>query len=262
MAGMRKEERKRRAMTTERARYVRKRGHDDAKEFALLIGLSGDYQNNPQAKKDVVDLSGDTHSVKSGENKWQIFLHPHSKFERDSIFKQLNGLGQLFLDCMDVFPEKFEDYKKNKIIFKTALQKPMKKLKERLESEDTLKAFLEKSFFNAGEVTYLTIKESGSFHVFHGDDVTKVLANNITVENSRARQANQFDNQKVVFKIDGKTIGEIEMRNDSPVHFKEIKFWMQKGKTTDLLRKNVARTKKVKPKVLVYGKAIRTFRKY
>lgn len=215
-------------------------------KFALLIGLSGDYQNNPQAKKDVVDLLGDTHSVKSGENKWQIFLHSHSKFEKDSIFKRLNGLGQLFIDCMDAFPNSFEKYKKNKIIFKTVLQKPMKKLKERLESEDTLKAFLEKSFFNAGEVTYLMIKESESFHVFHGDDVTKILAKNITVENSRARQANQFDNQKVVFKVDGKTIGEIEMRNDSPIHFKEIKFWMQKGRTTDLLRRHITKVKKLK----------------
>ncbi len=249
-------------MTSEQARRVRQAGHNDAKEFALLIGLSNNYQNNPQAKKDVVDLSGDTHSVKSGEKKWQIFLHSHSRFERDSFFKRLNGLGSLFLACLNAFPARFEEYKKNKILYKKALQEPMKKLKERLKNKETLKAFLEKSFFNAGEVTYLTIKHDEAFHIFHGEEVAKTPANNIMVENSRARQRGQFDNQKVIFKFSGKTVGEIEIRNDSPVHFREIKFWMQKSKTLDLLQKYIIKSKKLKPKIIAYGKAIKTFRRY
>lgn len=249
-------------MTSEQARNVRKRGHDDAKEFASLIGLPSDYQNDPQAKKDVIDLAGDAHSVKSGSKKWQIFLYPPSRFKKDTIFKRLNGLGQLLLDCLNVFPASFEDYKKNKILYKTALQKPMKKLKKKLENEETLKAFFEKSFFNAGEVTYLTIKHGEAFYIFHGNDVAKVLAGNIAVENSKARQRGQFNDQKVIFKFDDKTVGEIEMRNDSPVHFKEIKFWMQKNKTLDLLRKYITKIKKLKPKIIAYGKAIKTFRRY
>ena len=83
---------KKKAMTSEQARKVRQSGHDDAKEFANLIGLPTDYQNDPQAKKDVIDLLGDAHSVKSGAKKWQIFLHSPSRFERDIIFRRLNGL--------------------------------------------------------------------------------------------------------------------------------------------------------------------------
>jgi hypothetical protein len=37
--------------------------------------LSNDYQNDVQAKKDVIDFNGDSHSVKSGKKRWQIFLY-------------------------------------------------------------------------------------------------------------------------------------------------------------------------------------------
>ena len=59
-------ERKKRAMSSEKARNVRAKGHKDAKSFAKLIGLNDDYQNDHQAKKDVIDQNGDAHSVK----KW------------------------------------------------------------------------------------------------------------------------------------------------------------------------------------------------
>ncbi len=39
---------KKRAMTSQKASYVKKQGHQDAKEFAVLIGLSNDYQNDPK----------------------------------------------------------------------------------------------------------------------------------------------------------------------------------------------------------------------
>ena len=47
--------RRKRALTSEGARAVRQRGHDDALEFALAIGLPRDYANDPHAKKDVID---------------------------------------------------------------------------------------------------------------------------------------------------------------------------------------------------------------
>lgn len=257
---------KRRAMTSEQAREVRRSGHADAREFASLIGLSSDYQNDPNAKKDVIDLSGDAHSVKSGTKKWQIFLYSPGRFERDMIFRRLNGLGQLLLDCLAVFPDKFEEYKQNKIFYKDQLKKLMQKLKERMQNKETLRAFLEKSFFNAGEVTYLTIKDNNCFNVFHGDDVVRILTDKIIVDNSKGEQ-------KVIFKIKNInkktlktfpliTIGEIEMRNDSIRHFKEMKFWMGKDKTFELLKNNISPIKEIKSKLSVYGKALKTFRRF
>ncbi len=257
---------KKRAMSSDQARRVRQAGHDDAREFAHLIGLPLDYQNDPQAKKDVIDLAGDAHSVKSGAKKWQIFLYSPGRFERDIIFRRLNGLGQLLLNCLNVFPATFFEYEENKLHYKNLLRGPMIQLKEKLQNKGTLKAFFEKSFFNAGEVTYLTIKSDNSFHVFHSKDVVQVLTDHIDVINSTREQ-------KVVFKIENTnqktkkrhplvTIGEIEMRNDSDIHFKEIKFWMYKDKTLTLLKRNIFPSQELKSRLLAYGKALKTFKKY
>lgn len=253
---------KKRAMTSENARRVRQQGHDDALEFAKLIGLSTDYKNDLQAKKDVIDLSGDGHSVKSSKKKWQIFLYSASRFDKDIIFKRLNGLGQLLLDCINVFPKEYEDYKNNKKFFKEKLKEPMIKLKEKLANVDTLEAFLNKSLFNAGEVNYLTIKDTNVFYIFRNNDVLNGLRKCIKVENSRARREGQMSAQKVVFKYEGTTIGEIEMRNDSKVHNREIKFWLDKIKTIKLLKNNIQEVIKLKDNLFVYGKAIKTFKKY
>ena len=253
-------------MTSEQAGRVRQAGHDDAKEFAKLIGLQEDYQNDLQAKKDVVDLSGDAHSVKSGKKKWQIFLYSKSRFENDIVFRRLNGLGELLLNCLGVFPEKREIYLENKHLYKQKLESQMVKLKEVLQKKETLCAFLWKSFFNAGEVAYLTIKQNNEFHIFKSDEVVELLTDNIKVINSRG-------NQKVVFKVENKnpkskktfpyvSIGEIEMRNDSDVHYREIKFWIFKVKTFDLLAKSTKTKTTPKKGLNIYGTAIKTFRRY
>lgn len=64
---------KKRGLSSDRARQVRADGHKDAFEFAKLIGLEEDYQNDAKAKKDVVDGAGDAHSLKSGAKKCKYF---------------------------------------------------------------------------------------------------------------------------------------------------------------------------------------------
>lgn len=124
---------KRRAMTTEKARIVRQQGHNDALEFALAVGLSSDYKNNPQAKKDVIDPSGDAHSVKSGKLKWQIFLYSTKRLNSDTAFTLMNGMGQLLLECINAFPQDYGEYQKNKTKSKELLRKPMTMLAEKLQ---------------------------------------------------------------------------------------------------------------------------------
>ena len=65
----------RRGGTTEQAREYRQKGHDVAKKFAHLLGLPDDYRRDQKAKKDVIDPSGDAHSIKAGDKKWQVFLY-------------------------------------------------------------------------------------------------------------------------------------------------------------------------------------------
>jgi len=168
----------------------------------------------------------------------------------------MNGLGKLFLKCIDSFPENRSEYLKNKKTYKEKLQEPMRELCQRLKEKRLLAAFIDKSMFNSGEVDFFVIKEGEIFHVFWSREVVDTLTDNFEVENSKARGRGQFDDQKVVFKVSGKTCGEIEMRNDSEVHYREVKFWLDKKLTFDLLTSQITRKRKLSERITLYGKAI------
>lgn len=250
---------RKKAMSSNRARFIREKGHRDAREFAILLGIGKEYKSDIRAKKDIIDSEGNSYSVKSGEKKWQIFLYSKKRFNEDPILQGINGLGDLFLKCIESFPENREDYLKNKKEYKLKLQQPMIEICKKLREKRILKAFLDKSIFNAGEVDFLVVKENNLFHVFYNKDVIEILCNSINVENSKARRSDQFDNQKVVFKYNNITIGEIEMRNDSNIHYREVKFWLDKRKTINLLISKI--NKRTNPnnnvKIILYGKAIK-----
>ena len=248
-----------RGLSSEDARKVRQQGHDDAFEFAMLIGLDSDYQNNVVAKKDVVDLSGDTHSVKGGNKKWQIFLYGHNRFSTDDFFQTMNGIGQLLVKCIEAFPEKFSDYESNKIEAKQNCRIPMRQLAELLQEKRRVRTFINKAMFNAGEVDYLTVKHNDKFHIFLNKDVVTVFSDAVIVENSKARSANQVPEQKVIFKYDGKNLAELEMRNDSTIHYRQIRFNMLKPRMMKLLFDNLPMTKQISESVLVYGEASKKF---
>ncbi|MCZ2223518.1 MAG: hypothetical protein LC122_07795 [Chitinophagales bacterium] len=250
---------KRKAMSTEKARYVRKKGHDDAKIFAKLIGLSSDYQNDPKAKKDVIDLSGDAHSVKSGTKRWQLFLYGINRIKNDDFFQTMNGIGQLLIECVQAFPNNIQEYLKDKQAAKERCRIPMRKLKELLQEKRRVRAFINKAMFNGGEVDYLTVKDENKYHVFLNNDVISAFANSIEVENSKAITKNQIPEQKVIFKFHGTNLAELEIRNSGENHYREILFVMNKRKMMELLYENIPQTNVYNDKVLVYGNATKKF---
>jgi hypothetical protein len=251
--------RKKRALSSEGARNVRQKGYDDALEFALAIGLSSDYKNNPQAKKDVIDPSGDAHSVKGGLKKWQIFLYGINRFGSDEAFAVMNGIGELLAQCINAFPQTFAEYQQNKAAAKKRLRKPMVALAQKMQENKRLRAFLNKSLFNGGEVDYLTVKENGKFHVFLNQDIIKTFGENLEVCNSIVHASGQTPEQKVLFRYKGVNLGELEMRNDSVIHYREVRFNMIKPKVMVLLFKKIPIAKKFNEKVFVYGNASKKF---
>ncbi len=250
---------KTRASSSDDARKYRQQGHDDALLFALSIGLDKDYKNDPKAKKDVIDPSGDAHSVKSGQKKWQIFLYGLNRFESDHFFRVMNGMGQLLIDCIKAFPDTYEEYVNNKTEAKEKLRPHMVSFAEKLKDKIRLCAFIGKSMFNGGEVNYLTVYDKNIFHVFWGKEVMNVMADNLDVTNSQARQQGQFPEQKVIFKFEGTNLAELEMRNDSPGHYREIRFNMVKPKAMKLLFSKITLTKNYNENVILYGEAIKHF---
>jgi len=245
---------KKRAMTSEKASQVKKDGHRDAKEFAKLIGLDDDYQNDPKAKKDVIDKNGDAHSLKSGNGYWQVFLYGKRRFENDAMFQAMNGIGQIMLDCINSIPDSKDEYQINKQGFKNEIAKYMIELQEKLSESYRLEAFLRKSIFEGSQVSYLTIKYQDKFHIFWHDDVINIFLKNFIV-------ANSIGNQKVIFKLKN-NCGEIEMRNGEYHHHKEMKFRLHKIPITELLI-NSCKDKLVlhDDKVIIYGSAIKRFHK-
>lgn len=251
--------RRKRGLSSENARWVRQRGHNDALEFAITIGLSRDYRNDPKAKKDVIDPSGDAHSVKSGETKWQIFLYGLGRFESDDAFRVMNGIGDLLIECIKSFPATFLEYQLDKAGAKERLRIHMRALLEKLSQKPKLRAFFNKALFNGGEVNYLTIKYGGIFHVFLNEDVIDALSTNFEVANSRAISAGQVAEQKVIFRYGGLNLAELEMRNDSKIHYRQIRFNMVTPKVMALLLDKIPITNKFNEKVIVHGNAAKKF---
>ena len=241
------------------ARRYRQAGHADALRFAQLLGLPEDYQNDRRAKKDVIDPSGDAHSVKSGKKKWQIFLYGRSRFEDDDGFQALNGVGSLLIHCIDAFPPRYDDYRGNEDAAKQRLRTPMRELKDRFQRRALLRAFLMKSFFNGGEVDYLTFLDDGIYHVFRNRDVVRAMGEVFTVDNSQARARGQVSEQKVLFKYKNRNVGELEMRNSGRDHYQEVLFNMHKPRAAELLYEQITVSEMFSDNIKVYGQAIRTF---
>lgn len=249
----------RRASTSEAARTYRQQGMENALRFALTIGLDRDYRRDAKAKKDVIDPAGDAHSVKSGRKKWQIFLYRRGRFLTDDGFQALNGVGSLLVHCIDAFPPCYSDYEDNKEPAKLRLQAPMRELKERFQRKALLRAFLRKSIFNGGEVQYLTVLRDGKFSVYWSDDVVTVMADAFEVVNSVCHGAGQYDAQKVLFRREGRNVGELEMRNDSEQHYGEVRFNMNREPCLELLDAVGFDKQDWSPRVQLYGRAARTF---
>lgn len=270
-----------RAMTKEHASRVKTGGHENEKHFAKIIG--GRVQAGTHTdKKDVIDRQDRAHSVKSGK-WWQVFLYSEERLRTNTIFQGIGKAADIMLACLAAYPPKFEDYqksKKNKQITKQALRPHMRRLKKELEKKRIFKAMLDKSLFDGGKADYLSIYPGPSntpprrkhFHIFHKDDVTAILLNDLEVANSRAIKPGDTAEQKVVFKSlmhNKRQIGEIEVRHDSHAHYREMKFRFNGEMVLNILQvrykakvkgKDTIKGKKVRPRATTYGRASRLFK--
>ena len=117
-----------------------------------------------------------------------------------------------------------------------------------------------KAIFNGGEVNYLTILHEDVFHVFLNTEVVQLMGEKFEVINSKARNEGQMDDQKVVFYY-GRNVGELEMRNDRPHHYQEVKFNMNIQPAINLLFEGIPFEKMLDGSdiVAIHGGAARRF---
>ena len=105
-----------------------------------------------------------------------------------------------------------------------------------------------------------TIKNK-EFHVFFNTDVIDAFSRCVYLVNSKARNKNQQDDQKVIFKsrIHNRNIGEIEDRHDSLVHYKQMKFRLNGKMTFQILRSKIKGHMQLNSQLHVYGRAQKLF---
>ncbi len=75
----------------------------------------------------------------------------------------------------------------------------------------------------------------------------------------KAISKNQTPEQKVIFKYNNKNLAELEMRNDSELHYRQVRFNMIKPRMMLLLYDKIPFSKLFNDNVLVYGKAGKKF---
>ena len=258
---------KRRAMSSSHASDVKVSGHRNEQDFAALIGGQVNLGSHLD-KKDVIDAQHRSHSVKAG-TWWQIFLYGRERLATDTILRGLGNLSDLLVECVDAFPNNFGDYSRDKQAAKRKLQEPMRRLQQVLSDPRMFKAFLDKSLFDGGNADYLSFtlgnanrpRSVKKFHTFHKDDVVRSLAHDIEVLNSKARNRNQMDDQKVIFRSKqfSRNAGELEDRHDSPGHYRQMKFRLNAGLVYGILDNAITNRRALTSQLVAYGRAVGRF---
>lgn len=284
---------RRRAPSSEVSREKKQGGHTNEAEYALLIGgktIPG------VGKGDVLDNRGKSHSVKSGK-KWQVFLYRYDRIEGSRYLCELKAC----LDAFTIdYPRYVGDRnkcieKKENLVeergraavgrmtndeIKDALgSNEYVKAKERLagatlrvsrklEDKTFLRQFLAEAIFNKSEVSYLAVKDGAHFKVFAASDVLEHLVARIFPATSKAGRVPEdynVDGQKVLLRYakgkGHKNLVEIEIRNDSEQHYREVRFNMY---SKDFLAIMLGKEPGLSPMkycegVVLYGDAIQLF---
>lgn len=143
-----------------------------------------------------------------------------------------------------------------------------------LQNKMFLREFLMEALFNNQEVDFLAIRDDTyikdkKFRIFEREEVIEILSQKLEPSVSQAGKVPEDYNvgsQKTLlcYKKDNgkdKNIVEIEIRNDSPTHYRQVRFNMYSRDTLHLLLKELNKkpSKSINKSVIAYGKAVSKF---
>ena len=281
---------RRRSPSSEISRDKKLSGHKNEEIFAELI--NAEVLKGTQ-KGDVKDKSENLYSIKSVK-KWQIFLYSYTRIQSSRYLKLLKPCLDAFpINYEEYLRDRThcisfkETYQKNNgyDAIKTLSNEEVKKnvghntyinakekLREisivnadKLKDKILLKNFYNEAIFNNNEVEYLVIRVKKieiQYLVFHRDDVLEALSASSFPSYSKAGRVPidyNVEGQKTLLCYElnqkAKNLVEIEIRNDSPTHYRQIRFNMYSKDTIDILSQSVSQ-KESFGKIDLYGKAI------
>lgn len=284
---------RRRAPSTDISREKKLGGHLREEEYADLI--DGVVIRGTQ-KGDIRDKNGNLHSVKSGKkwqvflygysriqktlflniltSSLEAFPEDYSHYVKDreqciafkENFKKYNG-EDAAKNLSNKSVEK-ELGLNSYIEAKYNLELSSNSLVNKLKDKCFLRNFLGEALFNNKEVKFLAIKDStykkdGIFKVFLKDDVLDILSGKLFPDTSKAGRVSidfNVSGQKILlcYKKNGKNknIVEIEIRNDSPKHYRQVRFNMYSQDTLSILLSQDFPVRSLQSSLQAYGKAI------
>jgi len=228
-----------RASTPDQAREYRQAGHNEEDLLVLLYGWK--KPENHIGKTDLIDELNNHYSVKKGSAKhWQVFLYTLNRLENDQSLhdiklENVGNFSELIVKGLKYFPQDFDSYNgeekhQGKLNFANAIMQIL----SLFSKKDNIYKFLDFAFFNSGEVDYLVVSEEFNnlkrFLKFERNEFLDYFTDNFIIEGSKGRREGEYDNQKILFKHksskDNKKVVnfiELEYRNDSIIHYKEIR---------------------------------------
>ena len=155
---------------------------------------------------------------------------------------------------------------------KNKLAKATDEVCKMLKDKSFLQDFLDEALFNNKEVSYLAIKDTtfrkdDAYKVFTRKDVLEILSSELFPATSKAGNVPEDFNvsgQKTLlcYKTKNgtqKNIVEIEIRNDSETHYRQVRFNMYSRDALTLLLNKLEKNSKVMAgkKLLYFGESIR-----
>jgi hypothetical protein len=284
---------RRRAASSKISSHKKIQGHKYEETFADLI--EGDVIKGVQ-KGDVIDNLDRLYSVKSGK-KWQIFLYGHDRIQSSTYLKCLLPALESFpedptiyfqdrIKCIAYKEEYIHKFGREKArtlsneeviralgrneyaLSKEKLALANQNVCKRLTNTSFLRDFLSESIFNLQEVTFLAAKDStylqdGVFKTFERNEVLDIFSKNLTPATSQAGHVPEDFNvagQKTLLRYgaNSKNIVEIEIRNDSETHYRQVRFNMYSKDALTVLLQNLQNSVSFSPAngVTFFGEAV------
>ena len=241
---------KKKSMTKEKASFVKKAGHYNEDEFALLI------------QGETIGNTGKT-DVKKG--LWNFSLKKECKRIQFALYsanskhwKQDSEISNLCKACIDIYPPTFAEYADNKPLFKALLREKMIVLKDWLQNNDNVCTFFHQFITNNGEIHFVVMKDGDHQHIFDAQEVVQTLSKETMICNSQATKTGETSEQKVIVKYKNdkdkwKNLVEIEMRNSSPNHFAQFLCVCNRDDLFCLLKRCISHTTNIGDNIVAYG---------
>jgi hypothetical protein len=246
---------KKKAMSSEKASFVKKEGHSNEDEFAPLIGGE---KIKGTGKGDIIK-NGHKFSLKKVCKRIQFALY--GKDSENWI--ECSPSAIKCKNILSIYPDSFTEYQGNKTNYKNLLREKMIDFKDHLSVKDNLKEYLSLVITKSGDVDYIVMKDKTDHFIFNANEAIDTIVSNAVVVNSKAIKGGDTPEQKVLITIpSGKkfvNLLELEIRNSSEGHYAKFLCVCFRDRLFELLTTCITEEKVFNDNLVVRGKAITNF---